>query len=154
MGMHKGIARAATYIGLLLLAPLAWALEPVPTHAAPELGGYSPVSYFTENRAELGQPEFAVSHEGRVYYLTSAAQVDVFNANPDRYQPRFNLCSFSLISGQKMAIDPTNFKVVGDTLLLFHQSEGMDGLAAWNDAGLTDKELIQRADKQFVLLRL
>ncbi len=153
MTMLNSAQRIITFFGTLLLLPLAWGLEPVPTTSAPEIGGYSPVSYFTEQRAELGKAEFAVSHQGRVYYLTSAEQVEVFNTNPDRYQPRYNRCSYSLISGKKMALDPTSFKVVGDTLLLFHQSEGVDGLAAWNNSGLTDSELMSRADKQFVLVR-
>lgn len=147
------VRQAFACLGLLLLYPMAWGLEPVPDHVAVEIGGYSPVSYFTEQRAELGKREFAVSHQGKVYYLTSAAQVAIFEANPDQYQPRFNLCSYSLISGKKMAIDPTRFKVVGNTLLLFHQSPGVDGLAAWNNSSLSDNQLLDRAEKQFVLLR-
>lgn len=154
MGAGNRIQGIASLIGLWLLWPLAWGLEPVPTTSAPEIGGYSPVSYFTEQRAEVGNPEFAVSHQGRVYYLTSQQQVEVFKANPDRYRPRYNLCPFSLVSGRKMAIDPTRFKVIGDSLLLFHRSERMDGLAAWEGSSLTDQELLERADKQFVLLRL
>ena len=42
--------------------------------AAPAIGGYSPVSYFTKNEAELGSPEFAVEHDGTVYWLASGFQ--------------------------------------------------------------------------------
>ncbi|MEM1229803.1 MAG: hypothetical protein AAGI15_04640 [Pseudomonadota bacterium] len=138
---------------LLSLTSLAAERDPIPARAAPQLGGYSPVSYFTEGRAEPGRLEHAVAYEGRVYYLTSAAQVETFYREPDRYQARFPVCPFSLTTGAQMAIDPTNFKVVGDTLLLFHRSQKMDGLAAWNASGLSDEALIERADKQYLLLR-
>lgn len=148
----------ATNIALFLLliaggAHAAPERDPVPAQAAPEIGGYSPVSYFAKGQAEPGQREHAVAHQGRVYYLTSAAQVEAFYRDPERYQPRFPICPFSLTTGRQMAIDPTRFKVVGDTLLLFHRSENMDGLAAWNAAELSDEALIEQADKQFVLLR-
>ena len=138
---------------LLSIQSIAAQRAPVPARAAPQLGGFSPVSYFTEGRAEPGRVEHAVAYEGRVYYLTSAAQVETFYRDPDRYQPRFPVCPFSLTTGAQMAIDPTNFKVVGDTLLLFHQSENMDGLAAWNASGLSDEALIERANKQYLLLQ-
>jgi len=127
--------------------------EPVPAIHSVAIGGYSPVSYFTENAAVLGTVEFAVAHKGEVYYLTSAQQVDMFIANPKKYQPRFQTCPYSLINGKQLALDPTNFKVVGDTLLLFHRSEKADGLAKWNSSGLSDEELLKRADTQHELLR-
>ncbi len=127
--------------------------DPVPEVHDAFIGGYSPVSYFTENKAELGSADFAVAHDGRVYYLTSQAQVELFEANPERYRPRYDVCPFSLTTGKRRALDPTNFKVIGDTLLLFHKSPGVDGLAGWNASGLTDQQLLDRADKQFVLLR-
>lgn len=142
---------AATLLTAALAPTVAWS-DPVPSVSAPELGGYSPVSYFTENRAELGTAEFAVAHQGKVYYLTSVEQQALFAENPDQYQPRFPICPFSLVSGQTMAIDPTNFKVVGKSLLLFHKSAKGDGLVGWQGSGLSDAELIDRADKKFVLL--
>ena len=38
--------------------------------------GYSPVSYFEKGIAEMGSPEFAVTHDGTTYYLTSAEQAE------------------------------------------------------------------------------
>lgn len=145
-------------VGLALLVGaavccVAVRADPVPDVHDAFIGGYSPVSYFTQNKAELGSADFAVAHDGRVYYLTSQAQVELFQANPDRYRPRYDVCPFSLTTGKRRALDPTNFKVIGDTLLLFHKSPGVDGLAGWNESGLTDQELLDRADNQFVLLR-
>ena len=127
--------------------------EPVPVIHSVSIGGYSPVSYFTENAAVLGKVEYAVAHEGEVYYLTSAQQVEMFIANPKKYQPRFQTCPYGVVNGKKLALDPTNFKVIGDTLLLFHRSEAVDGLAEWNESGLSDDALLKRADTQHELLR-
>ncbi|MEO0996847.1 MAG: hypothetical protein AAFX58_04950 [Pseudomonadota bacterium] len=118
----------------------------------PAIGGYSPVSYFTENRPERGSAEFAVEHDGRVYYLTSREQVRVFERNPDRYRPRHQACPYSLAYGMVLPLDPTNFKIVGDSLLLFHRSEEKDARLEWDDSELSEEELLRRADSNLFLL--
>ncbi len=120
---------------------------------APAIGGYSPVSYFTVGQPEEGSSDFAVEHDGNTYFLTSAEQVELFAQNPDKYRPRYEVCPFSLTLGEKKPLDPTNFQILGGHLLLFHKSDMMDGLAAFRESGLTEEELIERADKQYVLLR-
>ena len=55
----------------------------------PAIEGYSPVSYFTKGIAEKGSPDYQVTNNGQVYYLVSAEQVDLFNANPEKYKPKF-----------------------------------------------------------------
>ncbi len=118
------------------------------------LEGYSPVSYFTENRAERGSPDFKVVHDNKVYFFTSAEQVAMFEKEPTRYLPRFGqLCPYSLSLGKKLPIDPTNFKVVGDTLLLFHQSnDGGNGLVAF-EASEDPEAVLERAQSQLLLLK-
>ncbi|MFK8068360.1 MAG: hypothetical protein AB8D52_08945 [Gammaproteobacteria bacterium] len=122
---------------------------------APSIDGYSPVSYFTVNKAEKGSPDFTVEHKGRIYYLTSVEQVELFYKNPEKYRPRFDVCPYSLSLGKRVPLDPTNFKVFGDTLLLFHKSEEVDGLALWNlgEPGLSEADLLKRAEKQYNLLK-
>lgn len=138
---------------LLLIAgglPYAMAQERAP---GPAIGGYSPVSYFTENEAQLGNSEYAVEHDGLIYYLTSAQQVELFEANPEKYRPRYQSCPYSLAYGMILPLDPTNFRIVGDNLLLFHRSEEKDGLVEWERSELTEKELLRRADANLVRLR-
>ena len=119
---------------------------------APSIEGYSPVSYFTVNRAEKGNPKFSVTHKDKLYYLTSAEQVEIFKADPDKYRPRHNVCSYSLAYGKILPLDPTNFKIIANTtLLLFHRSKEFDGLKQWNNSGLTDQELLERANKKYLL---
>ncbi|MEM1439275.1 MAG: YHS domain-containing (seleno)protein [Pseudomonadota bacterium] len=120
---------------------------------APAIEGYSPVSYFTEYKAERGSPEFAVEHDGSVYYLTSEAQVDLFNANPDKYRPRHKTCPYSLALGMVLPLDPTNFKVIDGYLLLFHRSDEKDALLEWNESELSVEELLRRADANLFLVK-
>ena len=122
--------------------------------ATPAIGGYSPVSYFTKNKAELGSPEFAVEHDATVYFLTSHEQVEIFAKNPDKYRPRHRACSYSLALGMVLPLDPTNFKIVGDSLLLFHLSDDENGLQLWNDSKISEDELMRRADANANLFRL
>jgi len=122
--------------------------------ATPAIGGHSPVSYFTKNKAELGSPEFAVEHDGTVYYLMSQEQVEIFEKNPDKYRPRHRSCSYSLALGKILPLDPTNFKIIGDNLLLFHLSDDENGLQLWNDSKISEDELMRRADANANLFRL
>jgi len=135
----------------MLLPGSAFAQETVSAVVHTAIGGYSPVSYFTENKAELGLPEFLVKHKGSVYFLTSNEQVELFNQNPGKYVPRYRTCPFSLALGKTTPLDPTNFKIVGGSLLLFHLSKQEDGLAQWNSSELSEAELLRRADANIVL---
>jgi YHS domain-containing protein len=124
---------------------------------APAIQGYSPVSYFTKNVAEKGSQQFMVEYKGKTYYLTSARQVELFKQNPEKYIPLFGRnCPYNLILGRQVAIDPTNYKIAGDVLLLFHHSEEMDGLKLWNKKSnnqyLREREMIEHAKNN--LLRL
>lgn len=121
--------------------------------ATPAIGGYSPVSYFTKNKAEIGSPDYSVVYEGQRYFLTSEAQVELFKKNPDRYRPRHRACTYSLALGMVLPLDPTNFKIVGDSLLLFHRSEEKDALLEWNASKLSEAELLQRADANLFLVK-
>lgn len=119
----------------------------------PAIGGYSPVSYFTVNRAEIGKPEFKVEHNGQIYFLASAEQVELFSKNPELYRPRHQSCPYSLALGMVLPLDPTNFKIVGDSLLLFHRSEEKDALLEWNASDLSEAELLRRADANVFLIK-
>ena len=142
----KSLSHALMVTVALLATSISRADVTVAGAQAPAIGGYSPVSYFTENKAERGSAEFAVEHDGRVYYLTSDEQITLFREDPDKYRPRYTACPYSLAYGMVLPLDPTNFKIIGDTLLLFHRSEEKDALLEWNSSELGEEELLRRAD--------
>jgi len=143
-----------TFLMMLMCSNLSMSLEESSKETVKQLSidGYSPVSYFTENRAEKGSPEFAVEYGDWIYYLTSAEQVELFNQNPAKYKPKYHYCAYSVVLGKKLPLDPTNFKVVGDSVLLFHKTESTNGLDLWDTDIRTDEELIELADRNYTLL--
>lgn len=148
-----GSARSAKYLafGFFVLMWTSWGYAD--GHVVkPAIEGYSPVSYFTKQRAEKGREEFSVTHRDRTYWLTSQDQVELFRKDPDRYRPRYDVCPYSLSLGKRLPLDPANFKIVAGSLLLFHKSDQGDGLKAFESSGLSDQELIRRADAAYVLL--
>ena len=151
--MYLGDWLGMLLLVILIIAQPANAQPLVQETQNPAIDGYSPVSYFTQNRAEKGLPEYAVSHEGVIYYLTSQEQVDAFNENPDKYRPRHDTCPYSLALGTQLPLDPMNFKIVGDTLLLFHVPDAFDLSSEPRLSGIDEQTLTERATGKFELLR-
>lgn len=150
--------RALLLIGGLVSAPLFAASQPQsPSPTEPGVAaiqGYSPVSYFTEGRAERGDPGFAVRHDGRTWFLASEEQQRLFEADPESYLPRYaQACPYNLALGRVEPINPTRFRIVAGQLLLFHSSEMGDGLELWMQSPLSEEELMRRADGHYELLR-
>lgn len=139
-------------LAAVLLATLFLAGQTV-AEQDPAIQGYSPVSYFTKNSAEPGSPEHQYRYQDKLYYFTSAEQIELFKEQPEKYLPRYGAyCPYSLSLGRHVAIDPTSFKIVGGSLLLFHRSDEMDALKEWN-SHKNEKKLLKEADDQFILLR-
>ncbi len=132
--------RTLAFVFLLMTGSFVTNLLADPKLPEPFIDGYSPVSYFTVNKAEKGSQEFSVEHKGKLYYLSSAEQVEIFNQNPDKYRPRYDSCPYSLILGEKVPLNPTNFKIIADTLLLFHKTDEDDGLKLWNSGQSGENE--------------
>jgi len=113
------------------------------------LSGYSPVSYFTKGYAEQGSPDFAVDHQGVTYLLTDAKQAELFKADPAKYAPAFGgWCAFGMSISDKFPIDPTNFKIVDDQLMVFLRNENIDARELWNKG--ETKELKHKANAHWM----
>lgn len=98
------------------------------------IGGYDPVSYFTQNKAVKGKKETAVYYQGVTYYFSSAANKDLFKANPSRYEPEYGgWCAYAMgEKGEKVSIDPETFKVLNGKLYLFYNRFFNNTLKDWN----------------------
>lgn len=111
------------------------------------IGGYSPVSYF-ESGPETGKPEFAHTHSGTIYYLTSQEQLNKFRLNPEKYLPAFDgFCAFGHAIEKEFAVDPTSYKIVDGRLLLFLKNQEVDALKLWNEGN--ERELLMKAAHHF-----
>jgi YHS domain-containing protein len=88
---------------------------------APAIGGYCPVSYFTDSKAVKGDAKFRSEYQGFVYHFADAAKKETFDKNPSKYAPRIGgFCAVALGGpyGNRFMGDPRVFAVVNDKLYL------------------------------------
>jgi len=79
--------------------------------------GYDPVAYFNEGRPVPGRTELSAEYQGGKYLFATAANRDLFNANPEKYVPRYGgYCAFGVAIGKKFDIDPSSWQIVEGSL--------------------------------------
>ena len=96
--------------------------------------GYDPVAYFSQGKAIKGSRELAVSHQGVLYYFSSAANKEEFKKNPSKYEPQYGgWCAYAMgAKGEKVTIDPKTFKITDGKLYLFYNRFFNNTLTDWN----------------------
>lgn len=88
-------------------------------NAAPAVGGYDVVSYHTEGNPQRGNGHYVADHEGTTYLFSSKANLETFNADPERYVPAYGgYCAFGVSVSKKFFADPEVWRVVDGTLYL------------------------------------
>jgi YHS domain-containing protein len=81
--------------------------------------GYDVVAYQTAGSPTQGSAEFSAKHAGATYQFSSAANRDLFNANPAKYVPAFGgFCAMGVALEKKLDGDPTAWRVVDGKLYL------------------------------------
>ncbi len=86
------------------------------------LKGYDPVAYFPEGGGtqQVGVSQFRLDYMGATYLFASAANLDLFVQNPDKYEPTYGgWCAFAMASGTKVDIVPEYYSLSGNRLHLF-----------------------------------
>ena len=53
------------------------------------IGGYDPVSYFTERKPVIGSSSYTAEYQGVRFQFSSAAHREAFLSDPDRYVPQY-----------------------------------------------------------------
>jgi len=92
------------------------------------VGGYDPVSYFTDGKPVIGNPAITLEHGGATWRFASEASRDVFKADPSKYAPQYGgYCAYAVSQGYTAKGDPTAWTVVGGKLYLnYNQSVKRD----------------------------
>jgi hypothetical protein len=107
--------------------------------------GYDPVAYFIEGRAVMGSSRFSYKWQDAEWHFASAADRDLFVANPERYAPQYGgYCAYSMAAGRVAGIDPQSFKIVDGKLYLNWSNEIADKFG--HDAA----ENIKKGDENWV----
>ncbi len=108
------------------------------------LHGYDPVTYFTENAPKKGSAQLASSYQGVTYYFTSEASRQTFAMAPEKYAPTYGgWCATAMAEGEKVEIDPENFKITDGRLFLFYKGLWGNAVEPWNE---DEANLEQKAD--------
>lgn len=105
----------------------AYVVDPLTSVA---LGGYDPVSYFTEQVPVLGRADHEYYWAGVSWYFASAANRDVFARDPEIYAPQFGgYGTMSMARGYLSEGNPHIFEVIDNRLFLFYSLGNRDAFA-------------------------
>ena len=81
--------------------------------------GYDPVAYFAQGAPALGKPELKHTYMGATFRFSTAANRDLFAADPARYVPQFGgYCAWAVGNGYTAPTDPEAWKIDGGKLYL------------------------------------
>ncbi|HSH96375.1 MAG TPA: YHS domain-containing (seleno)protein [Roseimicrobium sp.] len=108
------------------------------------LGGHDPVGYFTKAQPIKGRAEFAAVHQGVTYHFASTESRTMFLSAPDKYVPTYGgWCATAMAKGEKVEIDPANFKISNGRLFLFYKGLWGNARKDWDK---DESAMTQRAD--------
>ena len=110
------------------------------------LKGSDPVAYFKQNRAVKGNPKYASTYGGAIYYFASAEHKAEFDKAPAKYAPQYGgFCANSMSERRIADIDPNQFFIYKGKLYLCMGSPELKTFTAKPDVK------VQAADKNWEL---
>ena len=111
------------------------------------LSGYDALTYF-QGKLQKGKKEYSYTQEGITYQFTSANNLEIFKKNPSKYEQQFGgWCAYAMGSkGEKVEVDPENYKITNGTLYLFYKNFFSNTLDDWNK---DEPKLKKKADENW-----
>ena len=83
------------------------------------IGGTDPVAYFTEGKPIEGKDAFTATYDDVTWKFASAANRDLFVADPEKYAPQYGgFCAFGASKGFKVPVVPDAWKIVDGKLYM------------------------------------
>lgn len=109
------------------------------------LSGYDPLSYFS------GKPQkgkIAYLYHGVYYKFASDTSLETFKKSPQKYEPAYGgWCAYAMgAKGEKVEVDPENYKITNGTLYLFYKNFFSNTLDDWNKE---EQKLKKKADENW-----
>ena len=104
----------------LVFVPLAFAAEsPVFATGDGAIRGYDPVAYFTVGEPIQGSEQFTASWQGATFKFASAANLELFKADPAAYAPQYGgYCAYAVAKGATAGTVPDAWTIVEGKLYL------------------------------------
>ena len=101
------------------IAPPGHAGQVVYTEDGAAIGGYDPVAYFAGGMPTEGSSEFEHRWMDATWHFASAANRDVFAADPGKYAPQYGgYCAWAVSQGYTASTDPFAWRIVDGKLYL------------------------------------
>jgi hypothetical protein len=106
-------ALASLFIGLAVSSSARAAKPEIHTADGLALRGYDPVAYVAEGAPRRGTARFDAEWRGARWRFASAANRELFLADPDRYAPRYGgHCAWAVSQGYLAPADPRQWRIV------------------------------------------
>ena len=81
--------------------------------------GYDPVAYFTQENPTPGDEAYSLRWRGAVYRFASRTHLELFQAEPDRYQPQYGgYCAYAMAVDRLADINPDRWSIIDGRLYL------------------------------------
>lgn len=110
---------ASAMMALALAAPAQAEGHVNATWLGNAIEGYDAVAYHLEGRAVEGSDQFEHDWEDATWRFASAANRDLFAADPAKYAPAYGgYCAYGVSQGHKPDIDPEAWSVIEGQLYL------------------------------------
>jgi len=86
--------------------------------------GYDPVAYFTDSKPIKGSPEYKLVWNEATWFFSSAKNLELFKADPEKYAPQFGgFCSYGVSRNYKVKTEPDAWSIVDGKLYLNYNTE-------------------------------
>ncbi len=90
-------------------------------HTGLAIGGYDPVTFFTDGKSMLGSADFEFRYGGAIWRFCNLGNRDAFAARPDIYMPQFGgYDPLGVRHGVAVAGNPNVWLINGKRLFLFY----------------------------------
>ena len=121
--MHAETHTSLYLLSTLAISTLSFSAEPDGSRVG--LGGYDPVSYFTQGKPERGVSDLSARYDNVTYWFRSDEHRNLFVKNPDGYAPRFSgYCAIDLSRGLLTEPDPEAWTIADGKLYVFGKKRG------------------------------
>ena len=85
------------------------------------LEGYDPVSYFSDGKPAMGDPQIEATFNGALYHFTSQAHRETFEKDPTKYAPAYGgYCGYAASIGKVRPANPLLWSIVDGQLIVQH----------------------------------
>ncbi|MGB5528417.1 MAG: YHS domain-containing (seleno)protein [Ignavibacteriaceae bacterium] len=139
-----------SFIALFLAISMVLSINAQDTKSADtkvELDGYCPVAYSVMEKSVEGDSKYSSTYEGKTYYLANADAKKMFDAEPEKYLPKYNgYCATAVAMGKLMESDQQLFSVYSGSTYLF------SSMMAKESFDKDPKMTIKNAGKNFAAL--